>query len=356
MGIFGGGSSKRAAHVAAEAARQAGEKLGEEQERYGAYYDPYRQAGEAALGGQQAALGGVSDRISALDPRIEELRGQQAALQPQADEMYDLARQQDPILEQITSGDYDAYKQTPGYEFRRAEGLKAVEQSAAASGGLFSGQTGKALEQYGQDYGTNEYDRYLSRLYNQLGAVNTQMGGRQAALGAGQGQVNAGINLLDQDYRQIAAQMGVSDQYQNLIGQGLNAADAAARLGMNTAKTQANITEGRGQTYAGGMIGKANQLSAIGQGVATMAGTALGSFAGPMGAAAGAKMGSALAGGGGGAQTFGRSALPTAVNKLPYTNQSNIQMGAPGAALPWQQSPQQGAALRSASSFNRGFA
>lgn len=263
LGWFGGGgTAKRAAQAAASKAAEARAGIGEAAEEFGAYYDPYRQAGQAAIGGQQEALTDITGRISALDPRIAGLREQQAALQPQVSEMYTLAQQQDPILAQITSRDMGAYQATPGYEFRRQEGLRAVEQSAAARGGLFSGQTGKELERYGQGVATSEYDNYMRRLYNQLGAVGTQLGGRQAALGAGQQQVRGGIELLGQDFKQIAAQMGVSDAYQNLISQGLSAANAAAKLGMGAAGVQGALTKGIGETYAAGMQAKAQEMSA----------------------------------------------------------------------------------------------
>ena len=347
MGIFGGGSAKRAAQVQADKLRQANEKLAKDQEKYGAYYDPYQQAGEAAIGSQQGVLDDVSGRISGLDPQIAALKSQQAGLQPQVDEMYTLAQQQDPILAQIQSGDMNAYQQTPGYEFRMQEGQKALEQSAAAKGQLFSGQTGKALTQYGQDFGTQEYDNYLSRLYNQMGAVNTQLGGRQTALGAGQGQVNAGINLLSQDYNQIAAQMGLSSEYQNLINNGLTAADAAARLGMNTAQSIAGNTAKQGDVYAAGMTAKANQLSSIGQGVASLAGAGLGAMVGqPM---LGAQLGGNLAGGN--QQVSSGGALPTNSSFNQFQMGSGLQ-GMNGPAQPWQNPDiQQSAALGRQSSY-----
>lgn len=362
-GFFGGGgSAKRAAQVAASKAAEAKKDIGIAAEKFGGYYDPYRQAGQAAIGGQEAALGDVRQRISALDPRIEALRGQQAALQPQVSEMYTLAQQQDPILAQIQSGDMEAYQRTPGYEFRREEGQRALEQSAAARGGLFSGQTGKELERYGQGVATSEYDKYMSRLYNQLGAVGTQLGGRQAALGAGQGQINAGINLLDQDYRQIAAQMGVSGAYQNLISQGLSASDAAAKLGMGAANVQGALTKGIGETYAGGMIEKDRQMKAAGDYWMNRADKAgemvMTAMTGGMYQGGG--------GGGGGAANFAgqvtnpyasRSALPTnASYGQPQPGALSPQYG--GAQIqPWQtQAPQEQMALRTASSFNRGYA
>ena len=356
-GLFGGGgSAKRAAQAAADKAAESRDFIKSEAERFGEYYDPYRQAGQQAIGGQQAALGDVSSRIGALDPRMEALREQQAALQPQVSEMYTLAQQQDPILAKIQSGDMEAYQRTPGYEFRREEGARAIEQSAAARGGLFSGQTGKELERYGQGVATSEYDRYISGLYNQLSAVGTQMGGRQAALGAGQQQVNAGINLLDQDFRQIAAQMGVSDAYQNLISQGLSASDAAAKLGMNAANVQGALTKGIGETYAGGMIEKDRQMKASGD-------YWLNQYEKAGETAATVASGGMYQGGGGGSANFAgqisnpyssRSALPTNATGGQFQSGSLSPQYMGAQQQPWQiQNPQQQAALRTASSFNR---
>lgn len=270
MGMFsglfgGGGSTKRAAQAAADKAAEARGLIKSESERLGAYYEPYRQAGERAIGQQQEVSGDISGRISGLDPKIAALYEQQADLQPQVSEMYTLAQQQDPILAQLTSGDFEAYKQTPGYQFRLREGQRTLEQSAAARGGLFSGGTGKSLQRYGQEFATQEYDNYLRRLRGQLKDVGTQLAGRQTALGAGQGQINAGINLLDQDYKQIAAQMGLSGEYQNLINQGASAADAAARLGFSGANIQAGLTKGIGETYASGMQAKDAQMKGAGE-------------------------------------------------------------------------------------------
>jgi hypothetical protein len=61
-----------------------------------------------------------------------------------------------------------AYQASPGYEFRLNEGIKAVENSAAARGGVLSGAATKALQRYGQDYATNDYQNFLANYYNSL--------------------------------------------------------------------------------------------------------------------------------------------------------------------------------------------
>lgn len=54
--------------------------------------------------------------------------------------------------------------QDPSYLWRVSQGKKALEGSAAAQGGLFSGRTGKALTDYGQNQGLSEYQNIINRL------------------------------------------------------------------------------------------------------------------------------------------------------------------------------------------------
>jgi hypothetical protein len=55
----------------------------------------------------------------------------------------------------------------PGYKFRLQQGLGALQNSAAASGGLLTGNTGEALTNYAQDYASNEYGNVYNRALQQ---------------------------------------------------------------------------------------------------------------------------------------------------------------------------------------------
>ena len=57
----------------------------------------------------------------------------------------------------------DKFQADPGYAFRLGEGTKALERSAAARGGLLSGGTGKALQRFGQEMGSQEYTNAFNR-------------------------------------------------------------------------------------------------------------------------------------------------------------------------------------------------
>lgn len=112
------------------------------------------------------------------------------------------------------------FQREPGYEFRMAEGQKALERSAAARGGLQSGGTLKALTRYGQDFASNEYQN----AYNRFNADRDRRFGRLSSI-AGLGQTaNTQIGAAGQNY---ANQVGA-----NTMG-AANAAGAAGIAGAN---------------------------------------------------------------------------------------------------------------------------
>lgn len=91
------------------------------------------------------------------------------------------------------------FQQDPGYAFRQAEGQQGVERSAAARGGLLSGATLKAVDQYNQDYASNEY----SNAYNRFNTDRTNRFNRLSSLaGIGQTANNTlaavGVNTANQ--------------------------------------------------------------------------------------------------------------------------------------------------------------
>ena len=117
----------------------------------------------------------------------------------------------------------DQFKADPGYAFRLSEGQKALERSAAARGGLLSGGTGKALERFGQDYGSQEYTN----------AFNRYQAERQARLGP----------------------------LQSLTGMGQTTAQQLSTAGQNMATNVGNDITNSAAARASGYVGSANALS-----------------------------------------------------------------------------------------------
>lgn len=128
------------------------------------------------------------------------------------------------------------FQADPGYAFRMAEGQKALQRSAAAKGGLMSGAALKAINQYGQDLASQEYQN----AYNRYNSNQTNLFNRLGSL-AGVGQTSA-----------------------NTLGS----------LGQNSASNIANTMMDAGNARAGGIAGRANQwqsgLASLGSGLSSL--------------------------------------------------------------------------------------
>ena len=99
--------------------------------------------------------------------------------------------------------DPEAYKKTPGYQFRLQEGLKAIGIPDGGSKYL-SGSQIKAAIQYGQDYGTGEYGLALQRMGGLAGIAGGAAGAGAPYAGGIAGMYMQGGQLQGQ-YLQSAA-------------------------------------------------------------------------------------------------------------------------------------------------------
>ncbi len=131
----------------------------------------------------------------------------------------------------FTLADFEA---DPGYAFRLAEGQKALERSAAAAGGLFSGRQLKDTIRYGQDFASNELTNAFNRFeHNRAGRFN---------------------------------------RYANLAGVGQLAATDLGRFGADNARTIGDIIIGGATSAAASRAAGSNALAqgitgGIGQGL-----------------------------------------------------------------------------------------
>jgi len=100
------------------------------------------------------------------------------------------------------------FKADPGYAFRLQEGLKSLDRSAAARGGLLSGATLKGALRYGQDMGSQEYTNAFNRYQAERAA---RLNPLQSLAGMGQTSANTLSNeagQYGQNMAQSATQMG----------------------------------------------------------------------------------------------------------------------------------------------------
>lgn len=83
------------------------------------------------------------------------------------------------------------YQADPGYAFRLSEGLKALDRTAAARGGLLSGNQLRGAVEFGQNLGTQEYQNAFNRYYTERA---NQLNPLQSLMGTGQTSANTLTN------------------------------------------------------------------------------------------------------------------------------------------------------------------
>lgn len=136
-----------------------------------------------------------------------------------------------PLAMNYKPFDMNTFQQDPGYQFRMDQGLKSLERSAAARGGLISGNTGGALQNYGQGLASQEYqnafNRYQAERQAQLGPLQSLAGVGQTTaqqLGAsGAANANAiGNYMTGGAAAQAAGQVGGANALTGGVGQYLN--------------------------------------------------------------------------------------------------------------------------------------
>jgi hypothetical protein len=116
-------------------------------------------------------------------------------------------------------------EQTPGFQFRLGEGLKALERSAAARGTLLTGGTLKGLQRYAQDYASGEYGQRVNQLQG-LAALGLNAAGGAGQAGSAYGQ-SAGDLLTQAGNAAAAGQVGAANAWTGGIN---NAANQALQM------------------------------------------------------------------------------------------------------------------------------
>jgi hypothetical protein len=123
------------------------------------------------------------------------------------------------------------FQADPGYAFRLQEGLKALDRSAAARGGLLSGATLKGAQRYGQDLGSQEYanafNRYQIERNARLNPLQSLAGMSQTAANtmanqAGQFGESMAQNAMTQGNIRASGYMNTANALTGALGQGVN--------------------------------------------------------------------------------------------------------------------------------------
>jgi hypothetical protein len=130
---------------------------------------------------------------------------------------------------------------TPGFQFQLQQGENAMQNSAAAQGGLLSGRTLASLNNYAQGTASENYQNDVNNAFTQY-----------------QSGYNTFLNNQNNTYSRL---LGVS-------GQGLQAAGGAGNLISGIGGDVASLIGGKGAAAAGGTLGQANAYGSIFPGIA----------------------------------------------------------------------------------------
>lgn len=153
-----------------------------------------------------------------------------------------------PTLEQA--------EQMPGYQFQLQQGTQAIDQNAAANGTLMSGNTGKALQNYGQGLAQTDYNNLYNQAlqtyqqnYNQWNTAQQQQFGELGTV-AGMGQTAVGQQ----------GQLGQAGA-QNAAGIDLTGGQQQAQQINNAAAARASGYLGQANAYNSGISNIDKQLT-----------------------------------------------------------------------------------------------
>jgi hypothetical protein len=106
---------------------------------------------------------GVARQKPFYEAGVNALPGYLAGIQPGGE-----------LVRGFTAADYEA---DPGYAFRLSEGMKALDRTAAARGGLLSGATLKGAQRYGQGLASQEFEGAYNRFRDTQGLRRNALAG-----------------------------------------------------------------------------------------------------------------------------------------------------------------------------------
>ena len=155
------------------------------------------------------------------------------------------------------------YQADPGYAFRMAEGMKALDRTAAARGGLLSGAALRGATRYGQEMGSQEYqnafNRYQTNRANQLNPLQSLMGASQTATNAmgtaGQNYANqAGNAYMNAGNARASGYVGSANAWNSALGNATNYMTQNQMMNQMFPQGGGGITPGYVSPVSGGYV------------------------------------------------------------------------------------------------------
>jgi hypothetical protein len=140
--------------------------------------------------------------------------------------------------------DMSGFFTSPDYNFRRDEGTRGLERTAAASGGAFSGNALRALAEFNSNLASNEFGNYFNRLTTMAG-LGSAATNQTAAYGA-EHAANAGRNALAAGEARASGITGSANAWGNTLQ------DLGGLAGYYSQNRGTKVPSGYGGTGYGG--------------------------------------------------------------------------------------------------------
>jgi hypothetical protein len=202
-GLFGASASSKASKQYIQGLQQAQGQLSSTEQQGLQQFAPYQQAGTQATGLLSQMTGSPGQGLLT------------------------------PWDQKFTAPTAEEAAKTPGYQFQLKQGEDALQNSAAAQGGLLSGGTLAGMNQYAQGLASSNYQNVFNNSLTQY-----------------QNAYQSFLNNQNNTYQRL---LGVS-------GQGLQAAGSAGNLISGIGGDIASLYGQKGAAQAAGTIGGANSL------------------------------------------------------------------------------------------------
>lgn len=273
LGLIANQSNHQSLQTLVDLAKKAGAPITMDE------VDSNGHLGGLIINGQKQQLIDGSNNWTDPTPWPAESRGTSSAEGFQAPPPFSETFDYKPWTETFQAPDALSQQNDPGFQERLKQGQQALERSAAARGTLLTGGTLKGLQQFGQDFASNEYGNVYNRAagaYQQK--YNDYLGNYQRALGEygmRYGQSNDQFNKALQTYQQARADQGQNfGQLYNLSSLDSSNYNAQAQRNLSYDSLYANSLQngtnqsndyltGGSNATAAGQVGSTNAWSTL---------------------------------------------------------------------------------------------
>jgi len=169
-------------------------------------------AGISLVGGYLSSKKNKKANNQALDAQREAYEKNTANLRP----YMDFGTQYLDVLNQLNSGNFGKFYESPDYQFTKQQGIGSIDASASSRGNLFGGANSRDLVNYGSGLASQQYGNFYNRIANAAGmglnAAGALAGNNQNLANA---QGNAAWNNADNSNSLIGLGTGLAGNLLN---------------------------------------------------------------------------------------------------------------------------------------------